>query len=153
MSFLDNRIPPPLIGLACVGLAWASARYLPEFAYASPFRIWIAAALVLAGIGFDVSGLLVFRRARTTINPLSPDKSTAIVRSGPYAFTRNPMYVGMALILLGYCVFLANAAAVLAVAVFCAYITWFQIIPEERMLLRKFGEAYAAYMRSVRRWV
>ena len=107
----------------------------------------------LAGISLDRSGLLVFRKARTTINPLSPDKSTAIVQGGPYAFTRNPMYLGMALILLGHGVFLANALSLVAVAIFCAYITAFQIIPEERLLLRKFGDGYASYMAVVRRWI
>lgn len=153
MSFLDNRIPPPVVALACAGLAWVAARYLPDLAYASPFRTWIALALVLVGISLDLSGLVAFRKASTTINPLSPDKSTAIVQVGPYAFTRNPMYVGMALILLGYCVYLANAASLLAVVVFCMYITRFQIIPEERMLLRKFGDGFASYMGSVRRWI
>lgn len=153
MSFLDNRVPPPVVALACAGLAWVAAHYLPELSYASPLRTWIALTLFIAGISFDLSGLIVFRKARTTINPLSPDKSTAIVRSGPYAFTRNPMYVGMALILLGYCVYLANVASVLAVVVFCVYITRFQIIPEERMLLRNFGDAYARYIAAVRRWL
>ncbi|WP_374602213.1 isoprenylcysteine carboxylmethyltransferase family protein [Arenimonas sp.] len=153
MSLLDHKIPPPIVGLVCAGLAWTIARYLPDAGYASPYRTWIALALAVAGISLDLSGLVVFRKARTTINPLSPDKSTAIVQAGPYAFTRNPMYVGMALILLGYCVYLANAVSLVAVAIFCAYITAFQIIPEERLLLRKFGDSYARYMQAVRRWI
>lgn len=108
---------------------------------------------MLAGIALDISGILAFRKARTTVNPLSPDKSTAIVQGGPYQFTRNPMYLGMALFLLAYCVYLANPVSVAAVVAFVAYITRFQIIPEERLLLRKFGEPYASYTRSVRRWL
>ncbi len=153
MSPLDNKIPPPVVALACAGLAWAAAHYAPGFAYASPARTWIALALVIAGIALDLSGLLVFRKAGTTVNPLAPGKSTAIVQRGPYAFTRNPMYLGMALILLGYCIHLANGLSVVAVAVFCLYITRFQIIPEERLLLQKFGDPYASYMHAVRRWL
>ena len=153
MSLLDLRIPPPLVALSCAGLAWAIAHFTPELVFLFPARVWMAAVLVVAGISLDLSGLVVFRRARTTINPLAPGKSTAIVDSGPYAFTRNPMYLGMASALLGYCVYLANPLSVLSVAAFCVYITRFQIIPEERLLLGKFGEAYARYQNAVRRWI
>ncbi|GAB2668713.1 methyltransferase family protein [Arenimonas aestuarii] len=153
MPLLDLRIPPPLVALACAGLAWVLTHYTPGLVFQVPARVWIAAAFVVIGIALDVSGLLVFRKARTTINPLAPGKSTAIVDSGPYAFTRNPMYLGMASVLLGFCVFLANPVSLLAVIAFCAYITRFQIIPEERLLLGKFGEAYARYRDAVRRWV
>ena len=153
MSLLDLRIPPPVVALACAGLAWAIAHFTPGLVFQLPARVWIAAALVVAGISLDLSGLVVFRKARTTINPLAPGKSTAIVSSGPYAFTRKPMYLGMACVLLGYCVYLANPLSILAVAAFCAYITRFQIIPEERLLLGKFGEAYARYKLAVRRWI
>ena len=153
MFSLDHKIPPPVIALTCAGLAWAFARYTPEFAFDLPGRLPIAALLVLLGFALDMSGLLAFRKAKTTVNPLSPDKSTSIVQVGPYRFTRNPMYVGMAIFLLAYCVYLANPVALVAVVAFIAYITRFQIIPEERFLLRKFGESYASYTRSVRRWL
>ena len=113
----------------------------------------MAVLLALAGLALDVSGLIAFHRAKTTPNPRSPGRSTSIVRSGPYRFTRNPMYLGLALMLLGLCAYLANPATIVAVAVFIAYITRFQIIPEERLLQAKFGESYAQYKRSVRRWL
>ncbi len=153
MVTLDHKIPPPVVALACAGLAWAIARYTPGFAFQIPARLLIATLLVIAGFALDFSGLIVFRKAKTTLNPLAPDKSTSIVRGGPYAFTRNPMYLGMALVLLGYCVYLANPLSIFAVLAFAAYITCFQIIPEERLLLSKFGESYASYTRSVRRWL
>lgn len=153
MAFLDLKIPPPIVALACAGLAWVLAHYTPGLLIPFPGQVWIAAAFVLAGIALDLSGLVVFRKARTTINPLAPGKSTAIVQTGPYAFTRNPMYLGMASVLLGYCIYLAHPLSALAVAFFCAYITRFQIIPEERLLLGKFGEAYARYKDAVRRWI
>ena len=150
---LDHKIPPPAIALTCAGLAWALARYTPEFAFALPGRLPIAALLVLLGFALEMAGIIVFRKARTTVNPLSPDKATSIVQAGPYKFTRNPMYVGMAIFLLAYCVYLANPLSVLPVVAFVVYITRFQIIPEERFLLSKFGESYASYTRSVRRWL
>lgn len=153
MSSIDHKVPPPVIALACAGLAWAFARYAPGFTYQLPARLPVAALLVLAGFALDLSGLLVFRKAKTTLNPLSPGSSTAIVQNGPYAFTRNPMYLGMALVLLGYCTYLANLLSVMAVVAFVAYITCFQIVPEERLLLAKFGDAYARYLKTVRRWL
>ena len=153
MSSLDHRIPPPVVALLCAGLAWIAARYTPGLAYPFPGRLPAMAALALAGFALDLSGLVAFRKANTTVNPLSPDRSTSVVQTFPYTFTRNPMYLGMALVLLGYCTYLANPASLIGVAAFCAYITRFQIIPEERLLLGKFGEPYARYKRRVRRWV
>lgn len=153
MSLLDHKIPPPIIALACAGLAWAVAQAVPSWVCPIPSRrVWVA-LLVSAGLALDVWGLVAFRKAKTTINPLSPQRSSAIVCSGPYAYTRNPMYVGMALVLLGWCVYLAHPLSLLAVALFAAYITRFQIVPEERLLLARFGEPYAQYLHAVRRWL
>lgn len=153
MNVLDHKIPPPVIALLCALLAWVLARSVPELAYLVPARIPLAVFLVVAGFALDLAGLVIFRKAMTTLDPRSPDRSTSIVRSGPYRFTRNPMYLGLASALLGLCVYFANPLSLLAVVVFVAYITRFQIIPEERLLLGKFGEPYAAYTRSVRRWL
>ena len=153
MSRLDHKIPPPVIAVVCAGLAWALAYLTPAFVYAIPARLSLTAALVFAGIALDISGILFFRKARTTVNPLSPSKSAAIVQNGPYRFTRNPMYVGMACFLLAYCVYLGSPIAVISVVAFVAYITRFQIIPEEKFLLEKFGEQYARYTKAVRRWI
>lgn len=153
MATLDHKIPPPVIALACAGVAWLLARYTPGFAYPLPARLPIAALLLMAGLALDLFGLLVFRNAKTTVNPLSPDKSTSIVQSGPYRFTRNPMYLGMGLVLLAFCLYLANPVSVVAVGIFVVYITRFQILPEERLLLEKFGEPYAQYTNTVRRWL
>ena len=153
MSSLDHKIPPPVIALACTALAWVLARSAPGFAFALPAKTLIVVLLVLAGVSLALAGIRAFRRADTTVDPRAPDLASSIVRSGPYTFTRNPMYLGLALVLLGVCAYLANPLALLAVVVFVAYITRFQIIPEERLLLAKFGEPFAQYMRSVRRWV
>ncbi|MCB1625922.1 MAG: isoprenylcysteine carboxylmethyltransferase family protein [Pseudomonadales bacterium] len=153
MATLELKVPPPVIAILCVALAWALARVTPGFTYVLPARILITVIICLAGVALVLSGLVAFRRARTTVNPHTPEKSTSIVRSGPYRFTRNPMYLGLAMVLLGLCVYFANSLAVIAVAVFVAYITRFQIMPEERLLLETFGESYAEYKRSVRRWI
>lgn len=153
MSRLDLKIPPPVIALSCVALAWVLAHFTPNFAYLLRARITITVILVMVGLSLALAGVVAFHRNKTTPNPHTPEKSTAIVRSGPYRFTRNPMYLGLALALLGFCVYLSNPLTVVSVIGFTAYLTRFQIIPEERVLLAKFGETYASYTRSVRRWL
>lgn len=153
MRVLERRIPPPLVALLGVVLAWVLARLAPGLAYPLPARTPIGVLLVLAGGCLAWSGLRAFRQARTTPDPRTPERSTSIVRAGPYRFTRNPMYLGLALALLGVCAYFANPLTLVAVPVFVAYITRYQIIPEERVLAAKFGETYASYARSVRRWL
>ena len=153
MFSLEHKIPPPVIALLCAVVAWLVARATPELAYLLPARIPVAVLLVGTGLALDFSGLLAFRKAKTTFNPLAPDRSTAIVQTGLYRFTRNPMYLGMVIQLLGLCVYLANPWTLVAVVVFVAYITRFQIIPEERFLRAKFGAPYVQYTQSVRRWL
>lgn len=153
MSALELKVPPPVIVILCAALAWALAHFTPGFTYSLPARIPITLVFVLAGLSLALSGFLAFRKSRTTVNPHTPEKSTSIVRTGPYRFTRNPMYVGMASVLLGVCAYLANPLTVVAVVALVVYLTRFQIVPEERVLLERFGEPYARYKSAVRRWI
>ena len=94
-----------------------------------------------------------FRRARTTVNPLKPETSAALVSTGVYSFTRNPMYLGMALALFAWAVYLSSVWSLLGPVLFALYITRFQIVPEERVLDGLFGASFAAYKKRVRRWL
>ncbi len=87
------------------------------------------------------------------MNPIKPGAASSLVSSGVYRFTRNPMYLGLSVTLLGWAVFLSNWLALLAVPVFVLYINRFQIDPEERVLSSLFGAEYAAYKEKVRRWL
>lgn len=153
MDNLELKIPPVAVFLACGALMWAIARALPELALPVPGAAMVAA--VLAGIGatLGVAGILAFRRHGTTVHPIHPDKASAIVSEGIYRYTRNPMYLGLALILLAWGAWLRNPVCFACVPAFIAYMTRFQIRPEERALLAKFGSAFGDYMRSVRRWI
>lgn len=153
MPKLDHRIPPPVVALACAALAWGLTRLAPALALHLPHRLGIALGVAGAGLALEIWALLHFRRARTTISPLAPQKSSAIVRDGPYRFTRNPMYLGMAIQIAAFCLWLAHPLAPLGLVAFVAYITRFQIHPEERAILARFGEPYAHYLRQVRRWL
>lgn len=153
MNWLEHKVPPP-VAAALAGLGmWLIARASGTIAVDSDVRTSVAGALVLIGLAFDLSGLYAFRRARTTINPLRPGAASSLVVGGVYRITRNPMYVGLAAMLLGWTVYLGAPLALLGPAAFVAFITRFQILPEERVLAEKFGPAFDAYRKTVRRWL
>ncbi len=153
--WLEHRIPPPLIDAVCAGMMWALARAFPQ-AKLSDGSVWVTgAALALAALGGGVAlaGVLAFRRARTTVNPLAPQRASALVTSGIYRVTRNPMYLGMLIVLAGWAVWLGNAAAWLGLPLSVALLTVLQIRPEERILAERFGEDFKRYAARVRRWI
>ena len=153
MGSLELRIPPLLVVAAAAVLMWVVARWFPT-ARVDIFAAGIvAAALALLGIALAAAGVIEFRRAQTTVNPMDPSSTSALVTGGVYRFTRNPMYLGFVFILSGWGAFLSNAATVLVVAGFIFYLTRFQIVPEERALERAFGEDFRAYRAVVRRWL
>ena len=111
--------------------------------------------LVVASIGGGISslGAREFRRAKTTVNPLHPERASSVVTSGIYRYTRNPMYVGILLVLLGCFVAFGALSGLVGLPIFIAYMNRFQIRPEERALQAKFGREYNEYQARVRRWV
>ncbi len=149
---LETRIPPPLVGLSMALLMWAISIWWP-LAFAFVWQLPLALLLVAVGAGLDLVGLLAFRRARTTINPLKPQRTSALVSSGVYRVTRNPMYLGMLCLLLAWAVYLGQPWTLLGPVVFVAYITRFQIVPEERAIRARFGPEFDAYCARVRRWL
>jgi protein-S-isoprenylcysteine O-methyltransferase Ste14 len=152
MSFLELRIPPVAV-VAITAAAMAAVAYAVPATIPVPARLVVSICLALSGALVGIAGVVAFRRHRTTLNPLTPQKASSLVGSGIYRFTRNPMYLGLLLALVGWSVYLANWAAALLLPVFVAYMNRFQIQPEERALSGKFGSQFIAYSSSVRRWV
>jgi len=153
MSALELKIPPPLVALLIGAAMWAASRPGPAFELPLLVRGAVFVAIAIVGGAIALAGDLEFKRARTTINPLKPEKATALVTSGIYRVTRNPMYVGLTLVVLGWAAFLCSAWALAGPVAFVLYISRFQIAPEERILSAKFGAAYAEYTSRTRRWL
>ena len=116
--------------------------------------------MALAGLPLAIAGLLLagwaivtFRRAATTIHPLRPDETTALVVTGPNRWSRNPMYVGMLVALAGWGLWLGGGVALSGVAGAWAWLHWFQVLPEERALASRFGGGFSDYCAQVRRWL
>jgi protein-S-isoprenylcysteine O-methyltransferase Ste14 len=153
LSGLELKVPPVIVVAVSGWLMWVFALLLPPFGSLLPGRLAVAGLCVAAGVAVALVGVVAFRRSRTTVNPLRPETASSLVDTGIYRHTRNPMYLGMALALLGWGVYLSNPAALIGLFVFVAYMNRFQIGPEERALTALFGEAYAAYQARVRRWI
>jgi len=149
---LEHKVPPPLIGALCASLMWLICG-MPPLTGRPPLLLVPALALVVLGLTVDAAGGGGFWRGRPPVNPFAPEHTVNIVSSGIYRLSRNPMYLGMACILTGWAVWLWQVQAALGVVLFVAWITRFQIIPEERVLAQKFGTEYRQYRQRVRRWV
>jgi protein-S-isoprenylcysteine O-methyltransferase Ste14 len=153
MSMLELKIPPPIVTLVLALLMWLTPAVAGLVEIPASVRVLCAVVLLCVGQGIGIAGIVAFRRAKTTVNPVKASQASSLVIRGVYRHTRNPMYLGLLLTLLAWAVFLANPLAVLWVVVFVLYITRFQIIPEERVLASLFGAEYEAYKGRVRRWV
>lgn len=153
MRSLELRVPPLAVVAAAAALMWLLARSFPHPALLFPAPWALAGALVGLGAAITVAGVLAFRRARTTVNPMTPGASSSIVSSGIYKLTRNPMYLGFLFALAGWGLMLGNGLFLLPLAGYVLYMNRFQIAPEERALTEKFGAEYTAYTQQVRRWI
>ncbi len=153
MSSLELKVPPPVVALLLGLLMWLASSLVAPVDV--PFGPRAGLVIVLASVGLvvGVAGMVSFWRAKTTINPTTPTATSALVTSGVFRFTRNPMYLSLLLYLLAWAVYLSSLLALLFVPVFVLYINQFQIKPEERALSSLFGQDYAAYRERVRRWL
>ena len=148
---METKIPPPIVTLA-FGLAiYFSRGMFPTFEAWPSFYLGIF--LLFLGFFILVSAVRLFRKDKTTVNPLSPDQATKLVTDGIFKYSRNPMYLGMAVVLSSIAVFFNLLGGIILIALFCAYITKFQIIPEERAMRDLFSHDFEQYIKSTRRWI
>ena len=153
MQWLELKIPPLLVWFVFAGAMLGVAHAAPSFSFELAASSAIAMPLVVLGGAVAFAGVITFRNKRTTVNPLTPSASSCVVSGGVYRVSRNPMYLGFLLALAGWAVYLSNAGAALFLPAFVAYMTQYQIKPEERALHAKFGSEFAQYMSRVRRWL
>lgn len=150
---LRLKIPPVVYGLAAVAIIWLCNAFTPlyhvQFAYQNNF----ARALVVIGMAVALSGILTFVKLRTTIHPNHPNKTSSLATIGIYKYSRNPMYLGILLNLLGIVLYFGALSSIVAIWIFVSCMTKYQIVPEEVALQEKFGESYTHYLQNVRRWL
>lgn len=152
MNKLELKVPPAVIWSLVAFAMWMPAK-ASKFGPASTTFFAVAVGLVLAGVLIAVLGVVSFRRARTTVDPRYPQNASALVTSGIYGVTRNPMYLGMLVALAGWACWLGQPVPFLFLPLFGVILNRVQILPEERALSRMFGAEFNAYCARVRRWI
>lgn len=153
MQSLELKVPPVAVTIILAAAMFGVSKVVPATNFVIPGSTSIALGCALCSGVIVISGVIAFRTSKTTVNPLDPGAASTIVSNGIYRYSRNPMYLGFLLTLAAWAVYLSNVVAALFLPVFVAYMNRFQIQPEERILLGKFGPAFSQYLAAVRRWV
>ena len=153
LHVLELKIPPAVLVAFTGALMWLASAATSATALVIPGRSLGAAILMLTGVIIAGLGVASFRRAKTTVNPMKPASASVLVDGGIYRLTRNPMYLGFLVVLIGWAVFLSNLVALLPLPAFVFYMNRFQIEPEEKALAALFGQSFVAYKTRVRRWL
>ena len=150
---MKNKVPPPIWMILAGFIMWLVARSPFGYRVEVPYTAEAGTVLIVIGIVVIALGIAQFNKLQTTVNPLDLTESTRLATAGIYRFSRNPMYLGMALILIGWALHLDSPSNVIVLGAFITIMTQWQIKPEEAALRGIFGEEYEAYCRRVRRWL
>jgi len=150
---LELKIPPVAVVLITAAGMWLAARAVPGFEVPFPGHMVVSGLVAASGGIIALLGVVAFSRVGTTVNPMKPGSSSSLVQSGIYSVTRNPMYLGLLLVLLAWAMYLAYVLTVLFLPGFVWYMNRYQIEPEERALTALFGSEFTAYAARVRRWL
>ncbi len=147
------KIPPALLLVICVFSMWGIAKISDGKHINFEYQKEVSRLLFGIGVAIGIIALYAFRKAQTTVDPTHPDKASKLVIVSIYKITRNPMYLGMLFLLVGFFIRLGNFYTLPIVALYVWYITTFQIKPEEEVLSELFGNEYINYCKKVRRWI
>ncbi|CAM3874356.1 methyltransferase family protein [Rheinheimera salexigens] len=153
MNRLEKKLPPVLVVLIVALMMWLISLTLPLFTISFTLRLVMVTLLFLLALVIILAGVFAFKRAKTTVDPRVPEAASELVTSGIYTLTRNPMYLGFAMSLLAWAIYLSSAWSVLMIALFILYLNQFQIKAEERALTKVFGQQFIQYQAKVRRWL
>ena len=147
---METKIPPPIVTLIFIFLIAFSNRLVEPFSF--EYQMHLGVLIIICGLSVLISAARVFKQLETTINPMQPAQASKLAIIGPFKYTRNPMYLGMSIMLIGFGLIFGAKLTVCFVAMFVLYITVFQIIPEERAMVEKFTD-WNDYCSKVRRWL
>ena len=148
---MNNKVPPPIVTLISGLIIFFSRPLFPEY-HSNLINVFSAIFLFFGLLVFFIA-VASFKRYKTTVNPLQPSKATHLVISGIFRFTRNPMYLGMALVLLSLSFKFNLLGGLIVTVFFIMFITKFQIIPEEEAMLSLFQDEFEIYKENTRRWI
>ncbi|MEC9482655.1 MAG: isoprenylcysteine carboxylmethyltransferase family protein [Halomonas sp.] len=150
---LTRLIPPPAAWLIGIGLTYGLSRLWPQTTVDWVGLPWLAGTLFAAGAGLMLAAIWSLWRAHTTIDPFRPERARHLVTSGIYRVSRNPIYLGDALLLMGVSCWLGQPLGLIVVGLFMLFIDRFQIRGEEQALKQHFGAQFNRYQQQTRRWL
>ena len=145
------KIPPPLIVLTLIISIYFSSKRIDLIII--PFQLEISFFILSLGILIFINPVLKFIKSKTTINPIQFEETNRLVTSGIFKYSRNPMYLGMLMIIISTSIFYLNIYSILTPFLFVFWINKFQIKREEIFLTEKFGKEYLSYKNKTRRWL
>ena len=151
MISIKTKIPPPLVALIFGILVIYSKSTFPKIEIG--WGGFFGSFMIIIGLIIILSAIIQFKKYKTTITPLNPSNATKLIVHGIYKFSRNPMYLGLLLILFGISIILNPIGGLLFVLLFILYINHLQIIPEESAMLDLFKDDFLKYKENVRRWI
>jgi protein-S-isoprenylcysteine O-methyltransferase Ste14 len=148
---LKNKIPPPIVTLVFAALIYLSADLLPHLMFEG--QTFLSSIIAIFGLIILLLAVKAFVQFKTTINPLKPETTSVLVTSDIFKLSRNSMYLGMLLLIIGLWIKTGAVLGFILVAGFIAYLNYFQIFPEEQAMKRLFSDKYKTYCQQVRRWL
>ena len=148
---MNNKIPPPIVTLISSLAIYFSRNLFPN--HHGPILDTFSVLLLICGIIIIRTAFLSFKSHQTTINPLNLTKTSSLVNTGVFKYTRNPMYLGMVFILLSIALKFNLYGGLIVIFLFFSFITKFQIIPEEKAMEKLFGQKFNNYKKTTRRWL
>lgn len=150
---LKNKIPPVVLVLLYLLMMYGLTMLLPELTFALPLHLVVAGFLAAVALVVVLLAVWQFKKSQTTVDPTQPENASQLVSSGIFSLTRNPMYLGMALLLIAAGIYWQHIAALLLALSFPLYLTYFQIAPEEQAMAKLFPAQWPDYKKRVRRWI
>ena len=148
---IKNKIPPPLVALTFGFLINYTKNIFPKIEVKNEFIF--GSFMIISGLIIILSAIILFKKYQTTITPLNPSKATKLITDGIYKFSRNPMYLGLLLVLLGISFIINIIGGFLLIPLFILYLNLFQILPEENAMVDLFKDEFLEYKKNVRRWI
>ena len=125
---MKTKIPPPIIALMCITINYLSTHFINPLKF--PNIEIIGVFILLAGLVTAFLGYLLFKKYKTTVNPIIPEETTSLVTTGIFSITRNPIYLGLFFVICSTVLFFGSWFGIIILMFFVWYINKFQIIPE-----------------------
>ena len=145
------KIPPPILVLILVSSNYFSSTKIDLFHL--PNQNIISILILLMGMLILINPIFKFIKSKTTIDPIKFKKVNKLITSGIYKYSRNPMYLGLLMIVISTSIFYLNIFSITTPFLFYCWINKFQIKREEIFLTEKFGKKYMSYKTKTRRWI